>query len=313
MPNWTNYWRQLSVFLLPVRMPLFFLVAGILAYRAVNRSWKVLFRTRVSDLIWPYVTWTMLIGLFWSVRLNADGAELAPTLVGAFAFGGAHLWFLTTLTMFLVLSKLAARIPLAALFAAALVAFWLRPILLAYLDPYVPADLHTNIGRWMIYLVWFMLGCFARSAVLWLVSKPWTLALVSTVALFVFALADELILSEIRIPLISISGIAALLAWSALAARFAFIRRLSEYLAGRTLAIYVGHAFLLELFAAVILASRKFDLDVQVTSTIFAIFFVPLVTAAVVIISTWFYDRCTSGSFYWIFQPPWRKKLVLQT
>ncbi|RLP73870.1 acyltransferase [Mycetocola manganoxydans] len=63
LPNaqdfWMTGWKALSDFLVPVRMPLFFLMSGLLAGAAVNRPWRKLFRSRYANLLWPYLIWSV--------------------------------------------------------------------------------------------------------------------------------------------------------------------------------------------------------------------------------------------------------------
>ncbi|MGV2983036.1 acyltransferase family protein [Microbacterium sp. AGC85] len=306
VPGWTNPWRQLSDLLIPVRIPLFFLISGVLAHRAVQRPWRTLLRTRISDLLWPFAVWSVLIAPLWFVRLEATGVDGFGYVLGGIAFGGTHLWFLTALALFLVVGKATSRVPRSTLVVAACLAFVLRYPVSAWLSPDLPQALTDNIGRWMIFLFWFLLGCSARKAVFWVAARPWWFAIGGTAVVVLVATTGTAIPGELRVPVLAFAGVAALVAWSVVAVRVPVVARLSRYLAARTLAIYVGHAFLLEALALGVLVLRRFEADQVFEITVLAIVFVPVVTALLVFVTTWFYDRCTRSRFAWVFQPPWQ-------
>lgn len=308
VPAWTNPWVQLSTLLIPIRIPLFFLMSGVLAHRAVRRPWGTLLRTRISDLLWPFALWTALIAPLWFTRLKAEGADAFGLVLGGFAFGGTHLWFLTALALFLVVGKLTSRAPRLTLLLAAGLAFAIRYPLSAWLSPDLPPALTDNIGRWMFFLFWFLLGCSARQAVFWVAARPWRFALGGTAVVALTAATGTMIPGEFRVPILAFSGVGALVAWSVLAVRLSPIARLSRYLAARTLAIYVGHAFLLEALALGVMALQRRGVDQLFGSTVIAILFVPVGTALLVFVTTWFYDRCTKSRFAWVFQPPWQSQ-----
>lgn len=306
VPGWTNPWRQLSDLLIPMRIPLFFLISGVLAHRAVQRPWGTLLRTRISDLLWPFALWSVLIAPLWFLRLEATGVDGYGFVLGGLAFGGTHLWFLTALALFLIVGKATSRTPRLTLFVAALLAFVIRYPVSVWMSSDLAPALTDNVSRWMIFLFWFLLGCSARNAVFWVAARPWRFAIGGTAIVALVAATGTVIPGELRVPLLAFAGVGALLAWSVLAVRLPAVARLSRYLAARTLAIYVGHALLLEVLALGVLALQRLGADQLFGSTVVAVLFVPLLTVLLVYVTTWFYDRCTRGRFAWVFQPPWQ-------
>lgn len=301
-------WRELSILLMPMRIPLFFLVAGILAHGAVRRSWSALAATRLSDLLWPFAVWSVLIAPLWFVRLEAGGQDGLAPVIGGLLFGGTHLWFLTALAVFLVIGKITRRFPIPTLIVAAALAYWLAGPIGAWLHTVLPAALADNVTRWCIFLFWFLLGCFARPLLMRIAATPWPFAVVGTAVVGIVALTGSGIPSSIRVPVLAAFGISALIAWSSLMSRGRRTARLAGYLARRTLAIYVGHAFLLEVLALALLALRQLIPGWDPASGVAMILFVPIVTAALVFATTWLYDRCVPGPLAWLYQPPWRAR-----
>lgn len=172
---------------------------------------------------------------------------------------------------------------------------------------YLPVALADNLGRWMAFLFWFLVGCFARPVVAWVAKHPWPLAIAGTLIVGAVASTGTAISSDIRVPLLAFPGIAALVAWSALASRIPLCLRVSAYISRRTLAIYVGHALLLEVLAIGLLVLRRLVPGLELSSTVIALSFVPVLAAALIFVTTWFYDRCVAGFAPWLFQPPWRQ------
>jgi uncharacterized membrane protein YcfT len=310
VPAWTNPWSILSDVLIPIRIPLFFLMSGVLAYRAVRRPWATLLSTRISDVLWPFALWSILIAPLWHVRLRATGADASGQVLEGLFSGGTHLWFLTALALFIAVGKLTWRAPRLTLIVAACLAFIFRYPAAEWVNSELPAALAQNVDRWLLFLFWFLLGCSAREAIFWVAARPWWFALGGTAVVVAGASTAAWIPEQSYLPIVAFAGVAALVAWSVLAVRVRVIARISRYLAPRTLSVYVGHAFLLEVFAIGVMALQGTRADWFLGSTTVAVLFVPVLTALLVFIATWFYDRCTQGAFAWVFQPPWRSRTV---
>ncbi|MGV3564368.1 MAG: acyltransferase family protein [Nocardioides sp.] len=105
-------WAAVTMALKPVRMPLFFVLSGLVAAGAVTRPWPQA-RRRVLSPYYLYVVWLVLQGAFFSVeRLlpmnrTQDLAELAGDLVWA----STGLWFLYALAVYFALARLLSRFP----------------------------------------------------------------------------------------------------------------------------------------------------------------------------------------------------------
>lgn len=105
-------WAAVTMALKPVRMPLFFVLSGLVAAGAVTRPWSQA-RRRVLSPYYLYVVWLVLQGAFFSVeRLlpmnrTQDLAELAGDLVWA----STGLWFLYALAVYFALARLLSRFP----------------------------------------------------------------------------------------------------------------------------------------------------------------------------------------------------------
>lgn len=105
-------WEWLTGALKPVRMPLFFLLAGIFAAGAVRRPWPQVLVPRVLTPYWVYAVWLAVLGVVFGLERTMvtnrvqDPGELLADLV--FASTGA--WFLYALALYFVLAKTTLRV-----------------------------------------------------------------------------------------------------------------------------------------------------------------------------------------------------------
>ena len=113
-------WDVVTTALKPVRMPLFFVLSGFVASRAVHRPWAQV-RRRALTPYYTYVVWLLLLGAFFSVeRLlpmnrTQDLGELGIDLVWA----STGTWFLYALAVYFLLARLLSALPAAWVLAGA--------------------------------------------------------------------------------------------------------------------------------------------------------------------------------------------------
>lgn len=233
----TDVWVMLNAQLLPLRIPLFFLVSGVFAARAVldvgARSW----RRRAGRLALLYVVWvliqTFVLALapdFDTARAN-DGWELLAQLT----LSPTNLWYLLALAVYLTIGRLTRGLPTAVVLS---VAFVIAAVAGAGVIP----DL-GNLWQLVQNLFFFLLGLrgrpvverFAQSVRVWR-----TLALA---ALYVAALALVAGLTLRLLP-----GVWPALALIAVACGVSLSVLLDRH--RRTLPIYVLHMMPLALIDA---------------------------------------------------------------
>jgi len=230
-------------------------------------------------------------------------------VAGSLLLGGAHYWYLPALVLFLVVGKLVARAPITALIGAGVLAFIVAPFALPWLSAHTPALLAANLGRWMELLFWFLLGCFARPALEWVARHAvWSAA--AGVLAFAGVQASGLVASVPALaPLLSASGVIALIGLCALAARGRSVRRLGRHLGVRTLAIYLGHQLILEAVAVAVGLLRRgvpgLDLAVAPAMALCT----PVLTVALVWGSVAVHDLALRHRAAWLYRPPARFKL----
>lgn len=290
-------WGVLSTWLLPVRMPLFFLVSGVLAERALRRPWPRLLRPRVLDHWWTFVLWTAAIAVFYALAYAPQvfGEFTTRALSWTLTFGGFY-WYLPLLMVFFVTARLLRRLP------------WLVVVIGVVLYVIAP-DLPRSLGagamsddalltliRYCQFLLWFALGAFVRPLVM--LAARTHLALVAVLVIAYIPIArftyspDGVDLT----PLLTIIGCTAALGLSNFVSQWERVRTLGRYLAERTLPIYLVHPFALTLVTLVLPT-------LPALRTRYTLLLVPLLVIALVALSTWLYDR-TRHRLPWLYRSP---------
>jgi len=245
LSGWHLGWLDTAnLYLTAVRMPLFFLIAGLFGARAIRRTWRGLFASRLALLIYMYLLWMLLRAIWFSFvpwPLEDDHPWVALAISPVWPTNG--LWFLFALIVYLVVGRLTAKapawIPLTAAFALALV---------------TASGLLPNGGNpiWdsiALYAFFFLLG--ARIPVLWFaVAERATIPLLIVALLVVvagaliFGALPEPVQGLARVVLSALSVTAAIV-FAAVAARAPRLSAPLRYVGRRTIAVYVVHAMLL--------------------------------------------------------------------
>ena len=235
-------WGAVTSALKPVRMPLFFVLSGYVAARAVHRPWAQV-RRRALAPYYTYVVWLLLLGAFFSVeRLlpmnrTQDLGELAEDLVWA----STGVWFLYALALYFVLAKLLAGLPPGWVLAGAALVSALSSQL--------------GIEQWnrfsvLFHFTYFALGALAPRLVRRLAEGPsgrWGGLLPLTAAYVALAVLLALLPVPISVHLLvaSVVGVPLGLRVAAVLARSGAPARLLGWVGRRTLPIYVLHTVVL--------------------------------------------------------------------
>lgn len=109
----TDAWIMLNAQLLPLRIPLFFLVSGVFAARAVVAADGSTWRRRAGRLALLYVVWvliqTVVLALTpeFATAHARDGWELLLHLT----ISPTNLWYLLALAVYLAVARLTRRLP----------------------------------------------------------------------------------------------------------------------------------------------------------------------------------------------------------
>lgn len=265
--GWQNGWLDTAnLYLTAVRMPLFFLIAGVFGARAIRRSWRALFASRLALLIYMYFLWMLIRAIWFTVvpwPLTDDHPWLALLISPFWPTNG--LWFLFALIAYLLIGKLTASAPA-----------WLPLAAAAVLSVGTASGLLPNGGNevWnsiAIYAFFFLLG--ARLPELWgaVAARANTLLLVVALAavpasIVVFGMLPTVVQGVARVGL-SVVCVTAAIIVAAMIARVAWLAAPFRYVGTRTIAVYVSHAMLLAVLVPLVPAGSVPPVVVAVVLT----------------------------------------------
>ncbi len=115
-------WGTLGDLLLPLRMPLFFVVSGMFAAAALHRPWRTFGRARIARHLWLYVLWLLVHTALFAATpgFPTDSARTPAELLTQLTVTPSNLWYLPALALYAAIARLTRRLPAALVLAPAL-------------------------------------------------------------------------------------------------------------------------------------------------------------------------------------------------
>ena len=297
------FWTGFNEVLTPIRMPLFFICAGLLARAAITRPWSDLWHPRYAILLWPYLLWGLVFAGVAGFAYSPDNpARYVIDQLVRLPLGASPYWFLTALVVFFTAGKLLARWSMTVLAISGLVAV-LTPILATQVLESVPHPVDQTLLRLGRNAFWWFLGCFGGALVgrVAALSPPLLVLGGGTAYLGLTALAR---LGDLGAELgfvLSATGVAAAVGLSVWAVRHGRVRDWSRYLAARTLPIYLLHPMLIMLTVLVVVRLAGVRLDEGMATAL-----TPVLTVLFTAAAVWVYDRTQQTRASWVFTAPAR-------
>lgn len=150
-PTLLAAWQDLDAVFVPMRMPLFFLISGMLAAGAVARPWGAVLGRRVISPYWVYTVWLSLhVAAFVFVdRLPLRHVKSVTELGSELLFAATGLWYLYALVAYFVVAKLLSPFPAPVVLAGA--------ALLSAVVPLLPVE-SANQQKILASLVFYLVG-----------------------------------------------------------------------------------------------------------------------------------------------------------
>ncbi|WP_168583299.1 acyltransferase family protein [Gephyromycinifex aptenodytis] len=242
VPVWDRINQVISV----LRMPLLFVVSGMLASTKIARGFRkgTSLVTIVSDYYF-YLVWLLAYGAF----MLAAGDRPVPFQFTSFSqyllqivLPGTHLWFVFFLAVYILVLTAARKVPPTLIIGAAVALHLWTATTYSVQSP-----LWT---RGLQFALFFVLGVYGREALLWVARQHWLTILTcgASVALYLaVSLSTIMSLDPIELPraaLLMCLYVAATLAAIGLAgllSKVPLYLAIGSWVGRRTLSIYVMH------------------------------------------------------------------------
>ncbi|WP_091032805.1 acyltransferase family protein [Microbacterium oxydans] len=245
----TDAWVMLNAQLLPLRIPLFFLVSGMFAARAVFAASGGSWRRRAGRLALLYLVWVLIQTVVLALTPEFDTARATSgwELLAQLTISPTNLWYLLALAVYLTVGRLTRGLPTVAVLS---VAFVIAAVAGAGLLP----DL-GNLWQLVQNLFFFLVGLRLRAIVEHFARLSGVGVAVALAAGYAGALAVVSVLG-IRLvpgtwPLLCLVAVAFGVSLSVLLDRHVeVVARPLRWIGRRTLPIYVLHMMPLALIDA---------------------------------------------------------------
>ncbi|MBT2495574.1 acyltransferase family protein [Microbacterium sp. ISL-59] len=245
----TDAWVMLNAQLLPLRIPLFFLVSGMFAARAVFAASGGSWRRRAGRLALLYLVWVLIQTVVLALTPEFDTARATSgwELLAQLTISPTNLWYLLALAVYLTVGRLTRGLPTVAVLS---VAFVIAAVAGAGLLP----DL-GNLWQLVQNLFFFLVGLRLRAIVERFARLSGVGVAVALAAGYAGALAVVSVLG-IRLvpgtwPLLCLVAVAFGVSLSVLLDRHVeVVARPLRWIGRRTLPIYVLHMMPLALIDA---------------------------------------------------------------
>ncbi len=216
----------------PLRMPVFFLVSGMLAGSAVRRPWSAS-TNRTTGMLYLYVLWMVLYFGF----ITLFGTTVHDPL-GSIVLARSGFWYLYAMALFFAIARLLRNQPAWLVVAVALLPNILRPVTDQVLGQFIPGTLFTSMA---MNLGFFLVGVHFKDLVAAAAQRATpqhvaALGVLATGAGLAFLRSPQMV-GQSLLPLSLLwlgfgVGLAALVTRSG-------APQWARYVGGRTLAVYV--------------------------------------------------------------------------
>lgn len=289
------FWDAVDPIFRTLRMPLFFILAGLFAGKWIARPWTELLRSKILLLAWLYALWAVIrfcYFIFVPQVVVPDESSSIIRLLAQAVRSTSDTWFLYALAVFFVLAKIFARTPVGAqLFTSGALSVL---ALTSIFDG--TSTLWAGMAK---YFFFFLAGALLSRSIIEISKRKFALPL-AVAAIPVWAgaawiAANYGVLNVIGVRFtLSIFGIVAGIGIAMVLSR----SRLLAYLGRNTMPIYLNHSLWIGAIAAIL---QPFGASAL---TPWALLLVPVTTAAAVAFALLVRRVLLRLRMPWFYEPP---------
>ena len=160
-----TFWQVVMTIVEPMRMPLFFMISGMLAASALNRPWNKV-RRRTWGMVYLYVLWSAIFFAVVACYVRAPVGEQLLTYLKLILVAGNGYWYLYALVIYFCLVKVTQRWPIWILFSIAIVLSLLKePILTLNREHLLGPGSGSMFVKVLINLVFYLIGIHFKAII----------------------------------------------------------------------------------------------------------------------------------------------------
>lgn len=287
-------WLEVNDALKPIRMPLFFLISGFFASRALARPWRAS-HARIAHGYWLYAVWLIILaGVFALDATMPSNRTTSPAdFAGELLWAATSLWYLYALVIYFVAAKALQGLPAPVVLSGAL--------LVTAAGSWLPID-EANRLAVLVHFTYFAAGAYYPHLVSHAGHRTWR-AWPLAVAFLLLTAGSYAVAAPGSLQLLTLStvGIPLGITLSVRAAQLSWIGRPLAWLGRRTLRVYVLHMAALSGVGSlwVALGAGVFTTSVAVSSL-----FPLAATVVVVVVCLAAHEVLVRAGLRWLFEPP---------
>lgn len=160
--NVSAVWFTSMNVLEPMRMPLFFMVSGMLAAGAIARPWRMS-RRRTYGMTYLYLLWSAIFFTVVAFYVNSGWLAAITQFPGRLLVGSSGYWYLYALLLYFIVAKLLRRHPAWIIVALAVILNLLRPSVAQWnRDFMIDIDGGSMMTSIVTNLVFFLIGAYYK-------------------------------------------------------------------------------------------------------------------------------------------------------
>lgn len=237
-----NIWHTVMNVTEPLRMPIFFLVSGMLAASALSRPWGKS-RRRTYGMTYLYVLWSAIFFTVVAFYVKETPIEALIDFPRRLIVGSSGYWYLYALLLYFIIAKAARRWPLWIIFGIAVALNLLRaPIAQWNRDYVVNIDGASSMTAISVNLVFYLLGAYYKEVITWVSERAswfWVIGIVVVVSAYGFWRNSVPEFSETTYLPVSLGWIVAGVMAAELLVKREGPRNFGTFFGARTLPIFV--------------------------------------------------------------------------
>jgi len=299
----SNGWHTFMNVIEPLRMPIFFMVSGMLATSAMSRPWRMS-RRRTFGMAYLYILWSAIFFIVVAFYIHETPVEALLDFPRRLLAGSSGYWYLYALLLYFIIAKALRRWPAWIVLAIAIVLNLLRaPVAQWNRDVMYSIDVGSTMTSIVTNLVFYILGVYYKEIISWVADRAswWRIAIV-----IAFATAYGLWRNstpeywEMTYLPISLAWIAAGVMAANLLVEYVGPRRFGTFFGARTLPIFVVQFPLLMALSSYLRNNRPEYLNISAVQVVF-----PLLVTLILVFIALFLHRVTQKNIgKYLFEAP---------